>query len=62
MSVLRNCRSCRGFPSFFQVMWSGTLQFTLDGGGAKPQITTAVQMALVTGASKHTQMHTIISR
>jgi len=42
-------------------MWSGNLQFTLDGDAAKPQITTAVQMALVTGASKYHQMHTIIT-
>ena len=54
-------RSCCGLPSSFQVMWSGNLQFTLDGDAAKTQITTAVQMALVTGASKHHQMHTIIT-
>lgn len=36
------------FTTVNQVMWSGNLQFTLDGDAAKPQITTAVQMALAT--------------
>lgn len=36
------------FTTVNQVMWSGNLQFTLDGDGATPQITTAVQKALAT--------------
>ena len=39
-----------GLPSSLQVIWAGNLQFTLDGDGATPQITMAVQKALVTGA------------